>query len=208
MNKNMFEGKFIVLDGPDGCGKSTQTKLLAEHIEGLGTRTVTYRDPGTTKIGEKIREILLDTANSEMETCTELLLYMAARMQLWHEQIQPALAKKYCVILDRWISSSCAYQGFAGGFGTDNVIKIAESCLAKPWPNITIILDIDLATAAPRLNATLDRMEQKGDGYHTKVRQGFLTLADGNPDFAIVNAKADIKTISENIFAIVSEKLR
>ncbi len=204
----MFAGKFIVLDGPDGCGKSTQVKLLASYIEDLGTRTVTYRDPGTTRIGEKIRDILLDTANSEMSSSAELLLYMAARAQLWHEQIQPALAKNYCVILDRWISSSCAYQGFAGDFGVANVIKIAQSSFANPWPDITIILDIDIASAAPRLNSTLDRMEQKPSNYHKKVRQGFLALAKDNDKFAVIDATLSIETISDMIQTIILEKLR
>ena len=115
--KDRLQGKFIVLDGPDGCGKSTQAGLLVKWLEGEGVPTSRFRDPGDTSIGEKIREILLNPEHLAMDTRTELLLYMAARAQLWAEKIAPALQDNRCVVLDRWLSSTCAYQGFAGGFG-------------------------------------------------------------------------------------------
>jgi len=194
-----YSGKFIVLDGPDGCGKSTQSKLLAGWIEQQGTSVVTYRDPGTTAAGEKIREILLDPAHTGMDTRTELLLYMAARAQLWAECIKPALAQGKYVVLDRWLSSTCAYQGYAGGFGMDNIIRIAEDCLERAWPDVTIILDVDLETSAGRMNRGLDRMEQKGDEYHAKVREGFLKLAEQRNDFAVVDATQQVETTQERI---------
>ena len=148
MNVKKFTGKFIVLDGPDGCGKTTQTKLLVEWLKKQGVAVETFREPGGTAIGEKIRQILLNPEHIAMGTETEVMLYMAARVQLWQEKIAPALKENKCVILDRWLSSTCAYQGFAGGFGIDKVIKIAEDCLERPWPDLTIILDVDLETAA------------------------------------------------------------
>jgi len=205
--KNTLAGKFVVLDGPDGCGKSTQSRLLAKWIHQQLIETASFRDPGTTVIGEKIRAILLDTAHSEMNTTTELLLYMAARAQLWAECIEPAINENKCVILDRWLSSTCAYQGFAGGFGVEKIIKIAEDSLPRPWPELTIILDIDLDSAANRLNDKLDRMEQKGRKYHQKVRQGFLALADQRSDFAIIDASKDIDTVSKQVIETVKEKL-
>jgi dTMP kinase len=168
--KDNLKGKFIVLDGPDGCGKSTQSKMLGQWINELGLETETFRDPGTTGIGEKIRELLLNPEHISMTTETEVLLYMAARVQLWQEKIEPALNEGKVVILDRWLSSTCAYQGYAGDFGIEKVNKIAQSCLEKPWPDLTIVLDLDLKTAATRLDEQLDRMEQKGDSYHSKVR--------------------------------------
>ena len=137
--KDRLQGKFIVLDGPDGCGKSTQAGLLVKWLEGRGVSTSRFRDPGDTSIGEKIREILLNPEHLAMDTRTELLLYMAARAQLWAEKIAPALQANRCVVLDRWLSSTCAYQGFAGGFGTDKVIRIATDCLERVWPDLTII---------------------------------------------------------------------
>ncbi len=173
-----FHGKFIVLDGPDGCGKTTQQKLLSEWIQGCGAEAVCFRDPGTTAIGEQIRTILLDPAHTAMGDNVEVLLYMAARAQLWKECIAQALKTGACVLMDRWLSSTCAYQGRAGGFGVEKVVRIAEESLERVWPDATIILDVDTQTAAARMNRPLDRMEQKGGGYHQRVREGFLELCD------------------------------
>ncbi|MHC5162504.1 MAG: dTMP kinase [Planctomycetota bacterium] len=140
---DVLRGKFLVLDGPDGCGKSTQTRLLSEWIAEQGVDVVSYRDPGTTLVGEKIRDILLDVAHEGMGDNVEVLLYMAARAQLWKEHIALDLAAGKCVLMDRWLSSTCAYQGFAGGFGIDKVIKIAADALERIWPDVTIVLDVD-----------------------------------------------------------------
>jgi dTMP kinase len=134
-----------------------------------------------------------------MNTRTELLLYMAARAQLWQEKIAPALKTASCVILDRWLSSTCAYQGSAGGFGIENVIKLAENCLERVWPDLTIILDVDIKTASTRLKKNLDRIEQKGDIYHENVRQGFLKLSDGRPDFVVVNAVQPVDNVQAKL---------
>jgi dTMP kinase len=200
-------GKFIVIDGSDGCGKTSQTKLLVDCLKEQGVAVETFREPGGTAIGEKIRQILLNPEHIAMGTETEVMLYMAARVQLWQEKIKPALKQNKCVVLDRWLSSTCAYQGFAGGFGLDKVIKIAEYCLAKPWPDLTIILDVDLETAVKRLKKDLDRMEQKGDGYHKKVREGFLNLANGRKDFVIIDAADDIETVHKQVINIVEKML-
>lgn len=205
--KNIFQGKFIVLDGPDGCGKSTQSKLLSEWINSQGTETVSFRDPGTTIIGEKIRDILLDTSHEKMTTRTELLLYMAARAQLWQECIAPALSAEKCVILDRWLSSTCAYQGYAGGFGMQNVIKIAADSLERPWPDLTIILALDIKTAAGRLNSELDRMELKGDTYHQKVIEGFIELARNREDVVTVDSSQQINKVHDDVKKIIMSKL-
>jgi dTMP kinase len=203
--QNSIKGKFIVLDGPDGCGKSTQTELLVQWLQEQGATISRFRDPGDTAIGEKIRDILLSTEHKAMSTRTELLLYMAARSQLWIEKIAPALQENRCVILDRWLSSTCAYQGYAGGFGMDKVIQIATDCLERVWPDLTIILDVDLKTASQRMKGQLDRMEAKGDGYHQKVREGFLHLADKRDDFLVVDATRNIETIHKNILQLITK---
>jgi dTMP kinase len=167
--------------------------------------TSRFRDPGDTDIGEKIRKILLNPEHLAMDTRAELLLYMAARAQLWAEKIAPALEGNRCVVLDRWLSSTCAYQGFAGGFGTDKVIRIATDCLERVWPDLTIILDVDLKTAAGRLDRQLDRMEAKGDGYHQKVREGFLQLAKEHENVLVVDAAAGVETVHEKILELISE---
>jgi len=197
--KEKLKGKFIVLDGPDGCGKSTQAGLLVDWLRDSGVETSRFRDPGDTAIGERIRDILLNPEHLAMNTRTELLLYMAARAQLWGEKIGPALDDNKCVVLDRWLSSTCAYQGHAGGFGADKVIGIAEDCLERVWPDLTIILDVDLDTAATRLDRQLDRMEAKGDGYHSQVREGFLQLARDREDFFVVDASAGVETVRKAV---------
>ena len=200
-----FSGKFIVLDGPDGCGKSMHCKLLGQSLQEQGVTVEIYRDPGDTAIGEKIRQILLNPEHKAMSTRTELLLYMAARVQLWQEKIAPALKAGKCVILDRWLSSTCAYQGYAGEMGIENVIKIAESCLEKPWPDLTVILDLDLESASKRLKDDLDRMEQKGDSYHQKVREGFLELAKGREDFAVVDSSGEVEATHKKVLDTISQ---
>lgn len=201
--KEKLKGKFIVLDGPDGCGKSTQAGLLVDWLRGNGVDTSRFRDPGDTDIGEKIREILLNPRHLAMNTRTELLLYMAARAQLWSEKIAPALREGKCVVLDRWLSSTCAYQGHAGGFGMDKVVKIATDCLERVWPDLTIVLDVDLATASKRLKKNLDRMEQKGSDYHKRVRRGFLELADIQRNFVVVDAADAVEIVHKKVLEMI-----
>lgn len=203
-----LSGKFIVLDGPDGCGKSTQARLLADWLSAQGGAVVSFRDPGTTVIGEKIREILLSPAHEAMTTPTEVLLYMAARAQLWAEEIAPALQQGRCVLLDRWLSSTCAYQGHAGRFGMEKVVAIAAHSLERVWPDLTIVLDVDLKTAASRLNRVLDRMEQKGDSYHARVREGFLEFArNRGDDVAVIDAAAPPEAVHQAVLEVVRKKI-
>ncbi|MHC4551376.1 MAG: dTMP kinase [Planctomycetota bacterium] len=204
MNEKL-KGKFIVLDGPDGCGKSTQTRMLSEWIAAQGVDVVSYRDPGTTIVGEKIREILLDPAHEGMGDNVEVLLYMAARAQLWKEHIGPDLEHGKCVLMDRWISSTCAYQGVAGGFGAEKVIQIGTDALERVWPDVTIVLDVDLETAATRMQRDLDRMEQKGDAYHAAVREGFLELAVYHEAVKIVDSTRSIEAVHAEILKIIQD---
>jgi dTMP kinase len=200
-----LQGKFIALDGPDGCGKSTQVKLLVDWLVKQQVDAVSFREPGATAIGEKIRDILLNPEHKAMDTATEVMLYMAARVQLWNEKIVPALKANKCVVVDRWLSSTCAYQGHAGGFGIEKVIKLAADCLERPWPDLTIILDVDSATAATRLKRNLDRMEQKGDDYHKKVREGFLKLAGSEKNFVVVNAADNIEAVHKKVIETIDK---
>ena len=164
---------------------------------------VSYRDPGTTLVGEKIRDILLDIAHEGMGDNVEVLLYMAARAQLWKEHIGPDLAAGKCVLMDRWLSSTCAYQGFAGGFGIEKVIKIGTDSLERIWPDVTIVLDVDAKTAATRMQRDLDRMEQKGDAYHAKVREGFLKLPDIHPSVKVVDACQTVEQVHKDILKLI-----
>ena len=203
--RTKLRSKFIVIDGPDGCGKTTQCALLGRWLTEGGIDVEIFRDPGDTPIGENIRRILLNPEHIKMDVRTEVLLYMAARAQLWAEKIAPVLQANKCVILDRWLSSTCAYQGYAGRLGIERIIKLAENCLERVWPDLTIILDIDIGTASQRLNRQLDRMEQKGSNYHQKVRQGFLELARRQGGFVVVDASSDIETVHRKVVSAVEE---
>jgi dTMP kinase len=198
-----FRGRFIVLDGPDGCGKTTQQKLLSAWIVQQGAEVVCFRDPGTTAIGEQIRTILLSPDNAGMGDNVEVLLYMAARAQLWRECIDTALKQGKCVVMDRWLSSTCAYQGCAGGFGVEKVVRIAEDSLVRAWPDMTVILDVDLETAAARMNRPLDRMEQKGRAYHHRVREGYLQLCGRYADIVRVDASQSPENVQEQIRRVI-----
>ncbi|PKL43514.1 MAG: dTMP kinase [Planctomycetes bacterium HGW-Planctomycetes-1] len=202
MVKNL-KSRFIVLDGPDGCGKSTQVNLLAEYLKKHRLKVSCFRDPGSTDTGEKIRKILLDRGNI-LNDRTELLLYMASRSQLWGECIAPALKKKNCVLLDRWLSSTCAYQGFAGGVGIAKVLDIAAHSLERVWPDLTIILDVDLKTARQRMKRGLDRMELKSAAYHKKVRAGFLELAELRDDIVVIDASGNVEAVHEKVIQTIT----
>jgi len=131
---------------------------------------------------------------------------MASRAQLWEEKIALALKEDKCVVLDRWLSSTCAYQGFAGGSAMEKVIKIAEDSLERPWPDLTIILDVNPRTGFTRLNRELDRIEQKGDGYHQKVREGFLKLAQEQKNFFVIDAMQDIDAVRKKVIEAISHR--
>jgi len=205
--KDKLAGKFIVIDGPDGCGKSTQVKMLAEWLGGRGVEAVCFRDPGGTPIGEKIREILLDPEYEAMEVAVEVLVYMASRAQLWFEKIVPALQSGRCVLLDRWLSSTCAYQGYAGGFGMERVIKVACDTIPSPWPDFSIILDVGVKTFRSRNNGGGgDRIEDKSDEYHSKVREGFLQLAEKMDSFVAIDGRRDVQIVHKEVIKLIEER--
>lgn len=194
-----MSGKLIVLDGPDGCGKSTQVRMLCQWLLDQGTDAIALRDPGDTEIGERIRKILLSRNSRDMDTMTELLLYMACRAQLWSQRIKPALEAGRWVVMDRWVSSTCAYQGHAGGYGIDRVLAIAENALERIWPDLTVILDVGVEVAAGRMGDDLDRIEQRGEDYHQKVQEGFLRLAETNSGFVVVDARVGVEAVHEHV---------
>lgn len=210
MKKNDFNGKFIVLDGPDGCGKTTQAQLLITWLKGLGVDAVSFRDPGTTAAGEAIRNILLSRQFGDIDDAAEVMLYMAARIQLWHHQIKPALEADKCVVMDRWLSSTCVYQGYAGNFGIENVLSIAKLTLPRLWPDMTVILDLELSRSSLRLSGELDRMELKGSDYHNLVCQGyrdFVEMAKKNSwcKVEVSDAGKTIDEVHKDIVKIIED---
>ena len=182
-------GRFVVFDGPDGSGKSTQFRRFSDAARAAGVEVVEVREPGGTPIGEKVRAILLDPANSEMTTRTEMLLYMASRAQLFEQRIAPAIASGALVLADRFVSSTLAYQGTAGGIAEAEILAVGEVATGNRWPDLTVVFDVPTEVALRRLSPLLDRMEQKGADFHARVRAGYLAQARRWPErYAVVDS--------------------
>ena len=195
-----LKGKFIVLDGPEGCGKSTQLRLLADHLRGNHVAVTAVRDPGTTDIGEQIRAILLNPKNTEMAMRCEMMLYMAARAQMMKEIIAPALAQGHCVLCDRFVSSTLAYQLGGDGLTFEEIRATADIAIAHRWPDLTIILDIPPEKSFARLNRARDRLEQRPLAYHQQVYANYLAQAKASPStHRIINADAPLHDVHRSV---------
>lgn len=204
-----MKGKFITFEGCEGCGKSTQVRLLKEYLTEKGVPFVLAREPGGTEISEKIREIILDKNNSAITDQTEVLLYAAARCQIIDEVILPALSEGKLVVLDRFIDSSFAYQGYARGLGYDFVAKVNDYALNSCMPDLTIFLNVDPEHAFSRKGGVddKDRLETAGSEFHKKVYTGYLELVKKFPK-RIIPFTADGTKFETNakIIAFLKEK--
>ena len=172
-----LRGRFLAFEGPDGSGKSTQIARLQAWAEARGLPLTLVREPGGTAVGERVRQILLDPVHAEMTVRCEMLLYMASRSQLVEERVKPALSAGACVISDRFVGSTLAYQGAAGGMPEAEIRAVAEVAIGGRWPDLTVLFDVDTDTAMRRLSPLLDRMEGKGAAFHRRVREGYLEQA-------------------------------
>jgi len=202
-------GKFIVFDGPDGGGKSTQIALLKDALSARGFDVLVTREPGGTSIGENVRKILLDTANHEMTAKAELFLYMASRSQLVEQVIGPAVRSGTVVLCDRFLSASVAYQGAAGGLGAGKVAELGEFCIGEVRPDLTLVLDIGFeASLERRGDRSADRIEQRDQAYHEDVRKGFLALAESDPGhYRIIDAGRSVEEVHAAILGPVTDVL-
>ena len=183
---HVLQRRFLVFDGPDGSGKSTQFRRFSNWVKEQKIAVTELREPGGTPIGERIREVLLDVAHEEMTTTCEMLLYMASRAQIVEEVVHPALERGDLVLADRFISSTHAYQGAGGGLSAEAIDMVGQVAVGARMPDLTVIFDVDQETAGRRLNPLLDRMERKGETFHARVREGYLELARRSPDSFIV----------------------
>jgi dTMP kinase len=192
---------FFSFDGIDGVGKSTQARLFAAWLREQGREVVECRDPGSTTVGEKVRGILLDT-RSTISLRAEALLYMAARAQMVEEIIRPALEAGQVVVSDRYLLSNVVYQGHAGGLDVELLWRLGEIATAGVRPDLTFVLDLEIAEADARLNRQLDRMEQKGSDYRQRLRQGFLAEA-ARPErrIAVISAAGTVEAVQARVRA-------
>ena len=205
---SLLPGRFIVFDGPDGSGKSTQFQAVAKVAQAAGVETVEVREPGGTPIGEKIRAVLLDPANSEMVTRCEMLLYMASRAQLMEERILPALARGAFVLADRFISSTLAYQGSAGGLARQDILSVGDIAIGGRWPDLVVVFDVDWTTAKSRMTRALDRIEQKDAEYHRRVREGYLEQARSQPaKYLVVDSTAQPEAVFAALTVGIKDRL-
>ena len=203
-----MRGRFIVVEGIDGSGKSTMAARLAADLARRGRKVLRTREPGGTPLGEKIRALLLDAKYSEMVPFTELFLYMASRAQLVDEIIRPALRRGSDVVCDRYYYSPAAYQGAAGRVGIGTVIDVAEKIAKFERPDLVALLDLDPSVARRREGNRSDRVESKGLAYQKRVRAGFLQLARRNPRrVRVIDASRPAEEVFEDLRKAVDRVL-
>jgi dTMP kinase len=199
--------RFIVLEGIDGAGKSSQVEPLIAWLRGRGRTVTTCRDPGATTAGDAIRAILLDRHDLQLAPTSEMLLYMAARAQLVSEVIQPSLARGEWVVSDRYLLANIVYQGHAGGLDPDTIRQVGAVATGGLEPDLVLLLDVDLQTAARRLARPLDKLENRGDEYRGRLRAGYLAEAARRPDrIAVVDATGDPATVQANLQAAIEHR--
>lgn len=177
-----MKGLVIALEGQDGTGKSTVINAITGYFDEMGLDYINAREPGSTDIGEKIRDILADKANKDMDYHTEALLFAASRSELYDKVIKPNVRKGTSVILDRFLLSSLAYQGIVRGLGVDEVMKINDFSLEGFRPDLTILMDLDAKKSYERLKklGELDRIESLGEDFQEKVHLAYLKLYEEN----------------------------
>ena len=202
-----YAGRFLVFEGPDGSGKSTQFRRLGEALGALNIAHATVREPGGTVTGEAIRTVLLDKANTSMTTRAEMMLYMASRAELVERVIFPALRRGELVMADRFVASTLAYQGAAGGLPSADIAAVARVATRGLMPDLHLLFDLDADAAAKRLSPLLDRMEAKGREFHMKVRQGYLEQAKQDPRrFALIDASREPDAVWSQVVRTLRER--
>jgi dTMP kinase len=211
----MHAGRFITFEGIDGCGKSTQARLLLQYLRERGEDAVETIEPGGTEIGRRIRRILLDPANTGMHARTELLLYFASRAQNIEEVIRPALALGQTVISDRFTDSTIAYQSFGRGLELASILDLDRVACQGLRPDLTLLIDTDVDTALDRSRRRNDRthnsesrIDEEGRGFHERVRRGYLSLAEREPDrIVVIDGRKSIGEVARGVRVALSSRV-
>lgn len=201
----MMQGLFITFEGPDGCGKTTQMKLLAEYFEKKGKEVVLTREPGGKGLGEKVREILLNYDGEVSDRC-ESFLFLADRAQNIDIIVNPAVKEGKIVLCDRHIDSTVAYQGYGRGLNIDRINMLNNLATNGKKPDLTLVFDVDVETSMKRVGKEKDRMESAGIDFHNRVRQGYLELAKQEPKrIKVLDATKSIEEIHKDVINILAE---
>lgn len=208
----MKKGLLVSLEGPDGAGKSSVLEALVPILEENGHQVVTTREPGGVPISEAIREVILDQKNMEMDGKTELLLYIASRRQHLIEKVLPALESGKLVIMDRFIDSSVAYQGFGRGLGVSDIEWLNRFATDGLKPDVTLYFDLDveegLARIARNKNREVNRLDLEGLDMHRRVRQGYLYALENEPDRIVkIDASQTLESVVQDSLAVLNKRL-
>ncbi len=210
----MKRNAFITFEGIDGSGKTTQMELLKHKMLTYNIPNLFIRDPGTTVIGEKIRDLLLSPDNKEMSLTTEIFLYAAARAQMVYEVIQPALEESKIVVCDRFIHSTLAYQGYGSGYKLEAIKSINREAMGNIWPDLTFIMDIEVEESFQRcshkgLNGDgKDRIEQRNFEFYNRVREGYLALAkEDERNIVVLPPGVTVEGAHQIIWGKINERL-
>lgn len=200
----MMQGLFITFEGPDGCGKTTQMKLLAEYLEKKGEEVVLTREPGGKGLGEKVREILLNYDGEVSDRC-ESFLFLADRAQNIDIIVNPAVKAGKIVLCDRHIDSTVAYQGYGRGLDIERINMLNNLATNGKKPDLTFVFDVDVETSMKRVGKEKDRMESAGIDFHNRVRQGYLELAKQEPNrIKVIDATKSIEEIHDEVINILN----
>lgn len=205
-----LRGKFLVFEGPDGSGKTTQLERLIERASDADIPVRRVREPGGTPVGEQIRDILLGPDHRSMSVRAEMLLYMASRAELIEREVRPALARGELVVSDRFVLSTIVYQGYAKGLPIEEILDVARVVCGEygasdaAWPDATLVFSLPAATAASSLNPLFDRMEQTDDGFQQRLREGYKEQATLHPKWYL---KIDARGSKDQVQARVERAL-
>ncbi|OGW75861.1 MAG: dTMP kinase [Omnitrophica bacterium RBG_13_46_9] len=210
MKKKLRRGVFITFEGPEGCGKSTHSKLTTDFLRKEGYAVLHTREPGGTEVGDRIRSILLDSKKIEISPLAEMLLFEASRAELIKEVIKPALLKNKVVISDRFSDATLVYQGYAGGVPKKEIYRVESVSIGKIRPDLTIVLDIDVKRGLKRIYLNnRDRIESKELSFHRSVRKGYLDLANRDKKrIKVIRTKGTIEATFREVKSEVMNVIR
>lgn len=205
-----MKGMFITVEGPDGSGKTTQLQLLVRSLTEKGYEVVVTREPGGTKVGNSIREVLLSPEHDEMTPRVEMMLYAASRAQNIDQVIRPALKRGAIVVCDRFVDASIAYQGYGLQYDLNQILSLNEWATAGIKPDLTFLFDLtpDQASRRMKERGQLDRIESRDESFHQRVYDGFKKILEHHPDRMVrIDANATIEMIQDEVLDITLERL-